>query len=236
MMKKMMILVLAVALVAVIGYFYVTTTSSADNEFDLDIDDDLEVIAKIDLTLNFPDGTSKTITGVNGAPLSVEYDGVAYDSVTWRMKAKATNTGEEPFDELEFNLNPSTAGYTFTDFNLDSIIQYNMGDQQWRQHWAENTEATNQIITLIPDSGSWTTMYEHTIYFDTIFDSGDDPSYSYKVVFDPSGYCIWRGHNDGGYTEWQEASLGSQNMACEYLIDLTGSDATVDWDKQVIWL
>lgn len=240
-MNQKSMIIGAVVILGLIGLVFYSTGffASAENEFDLPgSDENLEVAARIDLTLNFADGESKTITGKSGSPLSVEYNGNEVSSVSWQMKAKAmTPSGSEPYDEVEINLNPTTAGFSVSDFALDSIVQYNTGDGQWRQHWTESTEATNQIISLIPDIGSYTVLYEHTVNFENVFDDSDSSDYSYKMVFDPTGYCVYRGAGGyaGGYGEWQQVSLGSQNMACEYPIDYINNQATVDWTSTVNW-
>jgi len=189
--------------------------------------------------LNFADGTSKTITGTSGNPLSVEYNGAEVSSAEWRMKAIATTpAGAEPYDKVEVNLNPSSAGYSYTDFSLASKVLYQtVGDTQWRTHWSESTSASLQVIDVIVDSSTPTTLYTHVVTFSDVFTASDTSDYAYKLVFDPGGYCIYRGNDQYGDTpgDWQSVALGAQNMACEYPIDLINQDVTVNWDSQVVW-
>jgi len=238
-MKKILTCIIIIVIAAALVYYLFYQSTGAENEFILPgTDENLSVNAIIDLTLNFADGTSKTITGTTGNPLSVEYNGAEVSSAEWRMKAQAnTPSGAEPYDHVEINLNPTTAGFSESNFALNSKVLYNMGDNQWRTHWSESTSAALQVVDVPVDSSSPTVLYTHTVVFDNVFSVSDSSQYSYKLVFDPTGYCIYRGNEAGGGNpgEWQTVALGAQNMACEYPIDLINQDVTVSWDSQVVW-
>ena len=238
-MKKIIIIIGAVGILAVLGWWYMGYASSSDNEFLFDdTDDNLAVTARVDIILGLADGNTKTITGYDGSPLSVEYDGDPITQVEWRLMMKATTPqGDEPYDSVQVTIAPTYeddyTGSATNNFKLDASC-YRINNI-WSDSYSPGLMGDVYTASLTPN-GEWSMIWSETIPMSTVF-TGDLDTGGYSFKFEVSGQGAYRGYSQlkGGYGDWQTVSFTDYDMDATYSLQYTSQGATVDFDSTVNW-
>ena len=237
-MKKILSLIAAVAIILVIGAVYFAYSSAEENEQDLqDNDNNLDVSAKIDLVLTFSDGTSKTITGKPNDPLTVEYDGSEVTSAQWYMKVKYdTPAGYDSYDSIQMTLTPSSFseydGSITDDFALEGECL--TGDGQNTQVYFNSFSPSQGHEKSLDEENVWYMLYTKTIQMSDVFDNSVSAG-PYNFIFRVTGYCCYRGLSDQGNGDWQNVDRASSGLSAMYPLNYYNSQATVEWDADVVW-
>lgn len=242
MINKTIIIGAVVILAIAGGYAFYTQTGIGDNEFPLGVSDDLSVEGKIDISLTFADGSTKTVTGKAGDPLEVTYDGQTVQQATWKLSAKAsTPAGAEAWENCDINYAyapDSNMDY----FNLDVLVYADLDEDSvpdqngfvWTQEWYPTAAGPVEMVTIPVDSGQFHPIVLYTITFDEVF-TGQHENGKYVLQFNPDGYSTYRGSSAHGEGEWKEIDFTGTEMISAYPIYYAGADATVIFDSEVIW-
>jgi len=215
-MKKNHLTIIGIAILVIVAgsvYYFANVDSLGYNISNWVQDESNAGQWKVDIALNFADGTTKYIDSPEA--LSVTYLTTEMVSAVWYLHAIAMTPDQEPYDWDEVQIDLFDLGT----FELGITVSNGIYTQTITP---EIAGFDNYIYITVDDwsvaeGWTWATIFEYTIDFDDIFDVSD-PSGTYTLTYTPTGVIYYKGLSSYGDGPWTSINVPSST---EFIIEYT---------------